>query len=184
MSVRADLKLNWEVDNPDDDSLRYRLWYRAVGHKVWRPILKDDFVLTNKNYTWNTESVPEGRYQIKLLADDSPSNDPSEALSDEYISVPVLVDNHQPTVDALGFAAGKVKGKAKDSFSAISALDFSVDGGPWMPIFCVDGIFDEIAEEFNFALTEKLKPGPHAIAVRAYDRAGNMGSAEIHVETK
>ncbi len=181
---RADLKLNWKVDNPDDDKLRYRLWYRAVGRKVWRPILKDDFVLTDKNYTWNTESVPEGRYRIKLLADDSPSNDPSEALSDEYISVPVLVDNHQPAVTALAFAAGKVKGKARDSFSAISALDFSVDGGPWMPIFCVDGIFDEIIEEFDFALTSSLEPGPHAIAVRAYDRAGNMGSAEIHVEAK
>ncbi len=181
---RADLKLNWKVDNPDKDKLRYRLWYRAVGRKVWRPILKDDFVLTVNSYNWNTESVPEGRYQIKLVADDSPSNDPSKVLSDKYISVPVLVDNHQPAVDALGFAGGKVKGKARDSFSAISALDFSVDGGPWMPIFCADGIFDEVVEEFDFALTEKLEPGPHAIAVRAYDRAGNMGSAEIHVETK
>lgn len=180
----AELKLTWKVDNPDGDELRYHLWYRAVGQKVWRPILRDDEVLTSKRYEWNTESVPEGRYEVKLRADDSPSNDPGEVLSDEYLSVPVLVDNHQPRVTELEFVKGKVVGKATDSFSAISALEFSVDAGPWMPIFCTDGLFDETTEEFSFAPPEGLGKGPHAIAVRAYDRAGNMGSAEIHVDLK
>jgi len=179
-----ELKLTWKVDNPDGDELRYRLWYRAVGKKVWRPILRDDEVLTSKRYEWDTESVPEGRYEVKLRADDSPSNDPGEVLSDEYLSVPVLVDNHQPQVTSLKFAKGKVVGQAVDGFSAISALEFSVDGGPWMPIFCTDGLFDEVAEEFVFPAPGGLDSGPHAIAVRAYDRAGNMGAAEIHVDLK
>jgi len=178
------LELNWKVDNPDDDELRYRLWYRAVGEKVWRPILRDDQVLTRTRYEWDTESVPEGRYEIKLKADDSPSNDPAEVLSDEYVSVPVLVDNHQPRVAGLKLAGGKVSGKAEDSFSAISKLEFSVDGGPWVPIFSTDGLFDEATEEFAFPLPDGLASGPHAIAVRAFDRAANMGSAELHFDIK
>jgi hypothetical protein len=181
---KAELKLTWKVDNPDKDVLRYRLWYRAVGQKVWRPILRDDEVLKSTRYEWETESVPEGRYQIKLVADDSPSNDPSSVLKDERLSIPVLVDNHQPRVTGLKLAKGKVVGKAEDSFSAISALEVSVDAGPWMPVFSSDGLFDEPTEEFSFAPPEGLESGPHAIAVRAYDRAGNVGTAEIHVDVK
>jgi len=33
-------------------------------------------------------------------------------------------------------------------------------------------------------LPAHLAKGPHAVAVRAYDRAGNMGAAELHIETK
>lgn len=179
-----DLKLSWKVDNPDRDELRFRLWYRAASEKVWRPILREDEVLTRTRYEWNTESVPEGRYQIKLIADDSPSNDPTEVLADEFLSVPVLVDNHQPRVSGLKFAKGQIAGRAEDSFSAISALEFSVDGGPWMPIFSADGLFDETEEEFSFAPPGHLASGPHAIAVRAFDRTGNMGSAEIHLDVK
>jgi hypothetical protein len=181
---KPELKLDWKVDNLDSDELRYRLWYRAVGQKVWRPILRDDEVLTRTRYEWDTESVPEGRYQVRLVADDSPSNDPAEVLTDEYLSVPVLVDNHQPRVQGLKLAKGKISGRAEDSFSAISALEFSVDAGPWMPVGCSDGLFDETVEEFAFEPPDGLAKGPHAIAVRAFDRAGNMGSAEIHVDLK
>jgi hypothetical protein len=179
-----ELTLTWKVDNPDGDELRYRLWYRAMGQEVWRPILRDDEVLTSTRYKWDTESVPEGRYQVKLRADDSPSNDPGEVLSDEYLSVPVLVDNHQPRVTGLKLVKGKLVGKAVDSFSAIAALEFSVDGGPWMPFFSADGLFDEATEAFALVVPDGLESGPHAIAVRAFDRAGNMGSDEIHVDLK
>jgi hypothetical protein len=167
----AELTLTWKVDNPDEDSLRYQLWYRAVGEKVWRPITKDDEVLQATRYTWKTESVPEGRYQIRLLADDSPDNDVRDALSDEYVSVPILVDNHQPEVKKLSFGKRLVSGAAKDGFS-------------WTPIFSKDGVYDEKEEDFDFALPKELKPGPHAVAVRAYDRAGNMGAQEIHIDLK
>jgi len=179
-----ELEISWKVDNPDDDTLRYRLWYRAIGEKLWRPILREDEVLTKTRHKWATESVPEGQYVIRLLADDSPDNDPAEALSDEYVSVPVLVDNHQPAVTGLAYKGGRLKGEARDSFSEISALEFSVDAGPWMPMSCADRIFDQPSERFDLPLPVELAPGPHAIAVRAYDRAGNTGTAEIHVEER
>jgi hypothetical protein len=178
----GELDLSWKVDNPDGDTLRYQLWYRAVGEDLWRPITGENELLTRSRYDWETETVPEGRYQIRLTADDSPSNDPGEVLSDELISVPVLVDNHQPRVERLRRRGDRLLGVAADGFSAISALEMSLDGGPWLPIFCKDGIFDETEEEFEIELPAGLAPGPHAVAVRAYDRAGNAGTAEIHIE--
>ncbi|MFO8074309.1 MAG: hypothetical protein R6V85_20800 [Polyangia bacterium] len=180
----GELNLSWKVDNPDGDTLRYRLWYRAVGEDLWRPIIDEDYLLTRSRYDWKTETVPEGRYQIRLTADDSPSNDPSAVLSDELISVPVLVDNHQPRVKELRRRGDEIQGVAEDGFSAISALEMSLDGGPWLPLFCKDGIFDEAEEEFEIELPAELEAGPHAVAVRAYDRAGNAGTAEIHIEVE
>jgi hypothetical protein len=178
------LELTWKTDNPDGDELRFRLYYRAVNEKLWRPILQEDEVLTKPKYTWETETVPEGRYEVKLAADDSPANDPRDVLSDERISVPVLIDNHQPQVFGLAFQKGEIKGKAIDGFSTIAALEMSVDGEPWWPLRSDDGMFDEREESFATPLPEGLAPGPHAAAVRAYDRAGNSGTAEIHFETK
>ncbi len=181
---KAKLELKWKVSNPDSDTMRYNLWYRTVGEKLWRRITKEDTVLKETRYTWDTDTVPEGHYQLRLTADDSPSNDAREVLEDEFVSVPVLVDNHQPTVKGLGFGKGTVRGAATDTFSAISGLEFAVDNGPWMPLFVKDGIFDEKMEEFEFALPKDLESGPHAVAVRAFDRAGNMGTAEIHIVQK
>ena len=31
----TNLTLNWKVDNPDKDELRYRLKYRLVGTNTW-----------------------------------------------------------------------------------------------------------------------------------------------------
>ncbi len=181
---KAKLDLSWKVSNPDKDTMRYNLWYRTVGEKLWRRITKKDKVLKDTRYTWDTDTVPEGRYQLRLTADDSPDNDAREVLEDEFISVPILVDNHQPTVKGLGFRKGTVRGSAADSFSAISGLEFAVDNGPWMPVFVKDGIFDEKEEDFEFVLPKDLEPGPHAVAVRAFDRTANMGTAEIHIVLK
>ncbi len=179
-----ELDLNWRVSNPDGDTMRYQLWYQAMGETLWRPITKPDEVHSATHYTWRTESIPEGVYRIRLRADDSPDNDPSEVLTDEFFSVPVLVDNHQPSVKGLTVTGKRVRGRAVDSFSEIAAIQYSVDAGPWLPIFSKDGVLDEKSEEFESTLPDELPAGPHAVAVRAFDRAGNMGSAEVHVQLK
>lgn len=176
------LELTWKTDNPDNDELRFTLFYRAVNEKPWRPILDDDEVLTKPKHTWETETVPEGRYEVKLVADDTPSNDPRDALRDEMISVPVLIDNHQPQVVGLAFRKGEIRGRAIDGFSTIAALEMSVDGEPWWPVRSDDEMFDEREESFATPLPAGLAEGPHAAAVRAIDRAGNSGTAEIHFE--
>ena len=176
--------LRWKVDNPDGDEIRFRIFYRRVGDTLWRPILKDDQVLTGKRYTWNTTSVPEGNYQLKLTADDSISNDPRETTEDAFISVPVLIDNHQPKVVGLAIKKDHISGVAKDGFSNIGAIELSIDNSPWLPLSPKDGIYDEKQEAFDAPLPDSIPKGPHAAAVRTFDRRGNIGIAEVHFTIK
>ena len=179
-----ELSLKWKVNNPDDDELRYRLWYRAVGTRLWRPVLKEDHVLESTRYTWDTTSIPEGTYQIKLTAEDSIQNDPREVLSDTYVSVPIDIDNNPPTIRNLAIKNGKISGSAADGYSKIGAVELSIDNGPWIPIYPEDGLYDEKTEPFALPLPKTGTTGPHAAAVRTFDRRGNMGISEILFEEK
>ena len=182
--IDPELSLSWKVKNPDGDDMRYRLWYRKMGEKLWRPMFREDQVLTALRFTWKTDAVPEGFYQIKLTADDSRANADRDVTEDTYVSPPVLVDNQPPTIRKLRIQNGTVSGIAADSFSDIGAIEYSADNGPWSPVMCLDRIFDEPEEAFSFSLPSDLGPGPHAIAVRAYDRGGNTGVGELLIELK
>src|SRR5690606_28596480 len=70
------VKLSWDVDNPDEDSLRYRIEYKRVGDTKWFDALSPGEVLTNKNWDWETEDLPEGEYRVRVKVSDEPSNPP------------------------------------------------------------------------------------------------------------
>ncbi|MCU0662188.1 MAG: hypothetical protein MUC50_07665 [Myxococcota bacterium] len=176
------VELTWKVDNLDGDTLRYHLWYRAVGQTLWRPILRESDVHLSTKLKWDVQAVPEGKYQVRVAADDSPDNEPKDVLRDEMVSVPFIIDNQPPRVDGLVCDGRTLRGRAIDGFSEIAALEYAVDNEPWMPVAPSDAIFDETTEEFSFAFPAPLLPGPHAVAVRAYDRAGNSGTAELHMD--
>ena len=181
---REELSLSWKVDNPDGDTLQYRLYYKPVDKKMWLPVFKEDDQYTRTSYTFETETVPEGRYHFKLTADDAIENPFGDILSDEMISVPVDIDNHPPEISDLTFRkrGNVVSGTATDSWSPIAALDYTVDGGNWHPVPALDGLLDAPQEAFRFTVEPPLKKGAHVIAVRAKDRQGNFTVDEIHLE--
>ena len=76
-----------------------------------------------------------------------------------------------------GVASVLVKFAAHDSASAIERAQYSVDGGDWILIAPVGSVSDSPAENYEFTLNNPL-PGEHTIAVRAYDRFENVGSAK------
>ncbi|HEY1585289.1 MAG TPA: hypothetical protein VGH63_06335, partial [Polyangia bacterium] len=89
------VKLHWRVDNPDDDELIYRLWYREESETNWKPIGGSE-PLTRTDYDWNTESIPDGNYVVRVVASDERSNPREEALEHSLTSTPFLVDNRKP----------------------------------------------------------------------------------------
>ena len=179
-----DLSLNWSVDNPDKDKLRYRLYYKPVDVSLWLPIFKEDEPFTSTYYSFKTDTVPEGLYHFRLIADDSIENPEGSVLSDEMVSVPVTIDNHPPKIAELKVIPAKnlVTGKASDSWSPIAAVDYAVDGGNWMPVAASDGMLDSPTESFSFPIVPALSNGGHVVAVRVMDRNGNYAVSERHVE--
>jgi hypothetical protein len=174
------LKLRWKVENPDNDELIYKLWFRQTGDIVWRSLGGPD-PLGKPEYDWNTDSVADGRYVIRVWASDEKVTPADRALDHQFESPPFLVDNTKPEIVGLAASQGSVVGRAHDAASVISAIEFAVDGGEWRPAQPDDGLLDERDEAFTITLPKSLDGGPHIINVRAWDSADNVGSARVEI---
>src|SRR6202012_3227233 len=83
-------------DNEDD--LRYIVLYRGENEKQWK-VLKDK--LTEKFYTWDATSLPDGAYYLRIVASDAPSNPTADALTSSRESERFMIDNTPPTIELL-----------------------------------------------------------------------------------
>jgi len=173
-------KLAWTVENPDDDRLRYRLRYRQDGQRVWRDILRSDQMLTKNQHPWETESIADGWYIVRVEASDEMDNPDALALSDTEDSEPLRIDNHAPRVEQLRFARNHLTGRAVDGLGPIARLEYAVDGGDWVAFFPSDDLFDTATEPFDVDLSA-LAPGAHIVSVRASDLSGNTASSETQI---
>jgi hypothetical protein len=174
------LKLRWKVENLDGDELSYRLSFRQEGEAVWRPLGGPDALL-KAEYDWNTEGLPDGSYVVRLVTSDERAQPRERALDSTYTSPPILVDNRKPEVAGLASKGAFVSGRARDNASPITQIEVAVDGAEWHEVAPADGICDDLVESFTVKLPA-LAPGPHAVTVRAWDSADNVGGASITVK--
>jgi hypothetical protein len=179
----------WTAHDDNDDDLRYAAYFRGENEHDWR-LLKDN--LDQKFYSWDTTTMADGAYYLKIVATDTTSNPPAVALKTERESERFEIDNTPPVIEKLeasptGMNADRSKGvsydaqfTAVDPSSSIERAQYSVDGGEWILLAPPNGISDSRTESYSFTLRE-LGPGEHTIAVRAYDRFENVGSAKIAI---
>lgn len=169
----------WSADDPNDDDLTYAVYYRGEGEQDWK-LLKDH--LDQKAYSWDTTSMPDGAYYLKVVASDERSNPPDQALKTERISDRFVVDNTPPVVADLAAqpAAGgdaMVRFRATDATSAVVRAQYSVDAGDWMLAPPTGELSDSLEERYSIAL-KGLTPGEHTVALRVYDQFDNEAAAK------
>jgi hypothetical protein len=179
----ASYKIEWKVDNPDADRLRYRLYFRPEDRDAWRAIVREGEILTRTQYDWNTEGVPDGYYRLRVEASDELDNERAAARRQQAESEPFLIDNHPPHVVGLRQSGATLSGTARDSMGPVTRLEYAVDGQDWHPLRPKDDLLDTREEAFALELP-KLEPGTHVVAVRAKDARGNLGSAELWVSMR
>ncbi|HXM95165.1 MAG TPA: hypothetical protein VOA64_13090 [Candidatus Dormibacteraeota bacterium] len=179
----------WSAHDDNDDELRYTIYYRGENETAWK-LLKDK--LEQKFYSWDTTSLPDGAYYLKIAASDAPSNPPNTALTTERQSERFEIDNTPPVVEGLQATANAtskgpskarvvmVRFTARDASSSVERAQYSVDGGEWILVAPAGNISDAPEERYEFSSSE-LSYGEHTIAVRVYDRFENVGSAKIAV---
>lgn len=177
------LKLRFKVENADNDGLVYRLAYKREADTLWRPLASTAEPLTKPEYDWNTEAVPDGEYVVRAYVTDAAAVYQPEALDFTFTSSPVLVDNTRPSITGLSSTAPTLTGRAVDAASPITAIDFQIDGGPWQSAAPKDGLLDQKDEAFSVRLPP-LAAGDHAVAVRTFDAANNVGVAAVVVNSK
>jgi hypothetical protein len=167
--------VSWKVENPDQDPLRFRLSYRREGEATWRDMLRSDEIVTKTDYDWETATLPEGKYRVRVEASDELANPPDRVTRDDAESGIVLVDNTPPRIENLRATGRRVQGLAQDGVGPIQRIDVALAGrDEWVPFFPKDGIFDEAREEFDFDATVLSGAGPAILAVRVFDDANNF----------
>ncbi len=182
--------VRWAAHDDNGDELVFAIYYRGQGESDWR-LLKDK--VTDHYYSFDSATLPDGRYQMKVVASDAPTHNPGESLASEKVSDHFLLDTRAPAVTSLqARTAGEaihVTFDAKDSASAISHAEYSIDAGPWQYIEPVDKLSDSLQEHYDFtAPLPKPAPGApreqateHIVTVRVYDRYDNVEAAKTAV---
>jgi hypothetical protein len=175
--------LSWRGSDANSDPLRYRVLVRAEGPSQetedWIEIGKD---LEASLLTWNTNTLPDGRYRLKVEARDRLGNAVAEDLTGDAVSEPFSVDNTPPQVTALSASLEKgqavLAGAAADGEGWLQRLDVSVDDGPWRAVSPEGGFSDAPRLSFRVTLPE-AGPGAHILSVRAVDAAGNSATRAV-----
>lgn len=178
----------WNAEDTNDDELTYAVYYRGENEKDWK-LLKDK--LEQKFYSWDTNSMPDGAYYLKIVASDEKSNPPDQALTAERVSDRFIVDNTPPTVAqitaqpapaAAGDPAVTVRFRATDTASSIVRAQYSLDAGDWTIVPPVGALSDSLTEDYSVTL-RGLAPGEHTVSVRVYDQFENESTAKTTFTT-
>ena len=190
---RTAVTVRWSAHDDNGDTLVYDLYLRGDGETVWRALKKK---ITEKAYSFDATQIPDGGYQVKVVASDAPSHSPGDALTGEKVSDRFEVDTTPPAITGLKAARGTICSSvpcsskllvtfdAVDASSPISHAEYSLDAGPWQYVEPVDKISDSRTEHYDFNVTVNEEPGKtseHLITVRACDRYENVGVAKTVV---
>lgn len=162
----------WKAEDANDDRLQYDVSYRREGDTVSRLLQRG---LWDPIFVWDTTSVPDGTYIIKVSATDAPSNSPGTALVGELESASVDVDNTPPRIEMHAATRTTLTFSVRDEHSAIQRVEYSLDGSRWRAVHPKDGIPDSRREEFEVVLDEA--EAGRGVIIRATDAMNNSTSA-------
>src|SRR5579884_885730 len=183
---RGSIGVKWNVHDDNDDQMTYSVYYRGDGQNRWL-LLEDNLAL--RFYSFDASLLPDGGYTIKVVASDSPSHSPGEALSSEKESERFEVDTTPPQIQDLkaSVQGGKIRVqfRAADSFSTIKRAEYSIDAGDWHFVEPLGELSDAKTENYDFLVPVTGSSGEeHVVVVRAYDHYDNMNSAKTVVNGK
>jgi sugar lactone lactonase YvrE len=190
---RTSITARWQAHDDNGDDLMFAVWCRGVGETNWR-LLKDK--ISDRFWSFDSALLPDGSYELKVVASDSPVHTDADALTGEKTGPVFVVDTTPPVPGVLTatLAGGKIHGtlEARDATSPIAHAEYSVDAGPWQYLEPVGKVSDSQTERYDFmaevpattGVTGKAltNPAEHVLAVRVYDRYENMTAVKTVVK--
>jgi hypothetical protein len=165
----------WRAEDENGDELSYDVFYRREGETSWKALKRG---MSNQILVWDTTSVPNGRYTVRIVAADTPSNSISTALSGARESTAFAIDNVPPAITVI--SVRRDNGRAtiafdvRDANSSVQKVEFSLDGDKWQSVYPKDGIADSRFEQFELVLEgDAVSRG---VTLRATDALNNTAS--------
>jgi hypothetical protein len=175
--------LVWKADDENEDDLVYDVLFRREGETAWKTLRK---ATPESILVWDTTTIPNGTYFVKVVASDTPSNPSGTALTGDLDSSAFEVDNSAPS-----FAVGNVRvdrGRTiitfdvTDDHSPIQKVEFSQDGQRWRGVFPVDGIADSREEHYDLGVDGEL--GDRGLTLRASDAMNNVATTHVDAPSR
>jgi sugar lactone lactonase YvrE len=170
------LTIVWRAEDDNRDDLAYDVLYRREGETAWKALKRG---MSEAILVWDTSSVPNGRYFVRVVASDTPSNSPTTALTGAMESTSFDIDNTPPTITVTAVrregSRVTIAFDVRDANSAVQKADYSLDGDRWQTIYPKDGIADSRFEQFELVLEGDA--GARGVILRATDALSNVASA-------
>jgi hypothetical protein len=187
---KSAVTVRWAAHDDNGDDLIFSVWYRGIGERNWR-LLKDK--IADRFLSFDSSLLPDGHYQVKVVASDSPAHTASDALESERTGDEFVVDTTPPVPGPLiasfvpataASPSAKIHAsfEARDATSPIAHAEYSIDAGPWQYLEPVGRVSDSPEERYDFTVavpapsaTEQVTDAhEHVLAVRVYDRYDNV----------
>jgi hypothetical protein len=173
--------LVWKAEDANSDRMQYDVLYRREGEIAWKALKRG---LWDPIFVWDTTSVPDGTYVVKIAASDAPSNSPGTALVGEKESVTFDIDNTPPRIEAKPATRTAkrttITFSVRDEQSAVQRVEYSLDASRWRVVYPKDGIPDSRREEFEVVLEEG--EAARNVIIRATDAMNNISTAVAEVK--
>jgi hypothetical protein len=173
---RGLLTFVWRAEDENRDELSYEVQYRREGETSWKPLKRE---LPDAILVWDTTAVPNGRYVVRVLASDGPSNSPATSLVGTMESTTFEIDNAPPAISVQSVrregARVVITFDVRDEQSAVQKAEYSLDGDRWQTVYPRDGIADSRAEQFDLVLEGEA--AARGVIIRATDALSNVASA-------
>jgi sugar lactone lactonase YvrE len=166
----------WRAEDENGDDLSYDVFYRREGETSWKLLKRG---MSDQILVWDTTSVPNGRYTVRIVASDLPSNSTGSALSGARESTAFAIDNVPPVITVT--SVRRDNGRAtiafdvRDANSSVQKVDYSLDGDKWQSVYPRDGISDSRFEQFELVL--EADAVSRGVTLRATDALNNTSSA-------
>jgi sugar lactone lactonase YvrE len=166
----------WRAEDDNRDDLTYDVFYRREGETSWKLLKR---TLTDPILVWDTTSVPNGSYLLRVIASDAASNSPTSALTGAMESTSFDIDNAPPQINISAVRRDgnrvTITFDVRDEHSSVQKADYSLDGDRWQTIYPRDGIADSRVEQFELVLEGEA--AARGVILRATDALNNVASA-------
>jgi hypothetical protein len=166
----------WKAEDDNGDRLQYDVSYRREGETAWKPLKRG---MWDPIFVWDTTSVPDGTYVVRVSASDAPSNAPATALVGDLESAGFDIDNTAPRIEAQAAVRTGTRWTiaftVRDDQSSVQRVEYSLDASRWRMVYPKDGIPDSRREEFEVAVDDT--EAGRSVIIRATDAMNNVATA-------
>ena len=169
----------WQATDPDGDDLKYDVYIQRTDQTTWT-ILKSG--LESSIFAFDTTSLPDGWYRLRIVASDETANAPGQGLRTETVTPLFLVDHTPPRLSLLkrekATGGWLIQVQAQDDLSPIARAEYALQPDEWAPLFPVDQILDSRQETLELRLSGNPSLWP-SVQVRVCDSGQNCSVLSV-----